>query len=123
MRPYLCYTEAVMPKTVHGVAALIENPKGELLVLLRQKDRPEPNVYGPPGGGLKFLKTYNHQWQSAGSNIKLDIFSYRINGSITQITINPAEATGYIWDTPQKLYARKDLLAGLYIILKDIYRL
>ena len=138
-----------MAKTIHAVGILIENKKGEILVLLRQKDRPEPNTYGLPGGkvelneatknaciretyeetklnvnpkDLEHLKTYN-DWQSSGLDIKFEIFRYWLNEENPEIILEPTEATSYMWQTPKELYKRKDLMVGLYIILKDIYKL
>lgn len=138
-----------MVKAIHVIGVLIENNKGEILVLLRQKDRPEPNTYGPPGGGIKFLetkkaacireiyeetklkvnpdnleflKTYD-EWQSSGSNIKFELFRYKLDLENPDITLDANEAVGYMWQIPQRLYKRKDLMPGLYIILKDIYKL
>lgn len=138
-----------MVKAFHATGVLIENNKGEILVLLRQKDRPEPNTYAPPGGGIKFLetkkaacireiyeetklkvypdnleflKTYN-EWQSAGFDIRFELFRYKINEENPKIVLDPNEATNYMWQTPRELSQRKDLMRGLYIILKDIYKL
>ena len=139
-----------MASTWRAVGALIENGKGELLVVLRQKDRPEPNVYGLIGGGIKFLETernacvreifeetglkvdpsqleflkkYNKDWQSAGHDIIFYLFRYKVNGSSPHITLNFDEAVSYLWETPEELYKRSDLMKGLYIILKDVYKL
>lgn len=138
-----------MIKTVNAVGVLIENNKGEILLLLRQKDRPEPNTYGLPGGRielaeikesacirkiyeetklkvipsrLEFLKTYN-EWQSSGSDIKFEVFRYKLNEENPKITLDPKGAISYIWQTPKELYGREDLMSGLYIILKDLYKL
>lgn len=138
-----------MAKTWHAVGILIEDGKGELLVTLRHKNRPEGGVYGLVGGGieksetkleaavrevfeetklivnpsqLEFLKTYDKEWQSTGFDIKFDLFRLRLNVQ-PKIFIKPDEATSYLWESPKKLYKRKDLMKGLYIILKDIYKL
>jgi len=145
----LVYTALVM-KIVHVAAVLLENENGEILVLRRLKNRPEPNTYGLPGGKvnasedikdacirkvyeetkltinsgkLVFLKTYNKEWQSEGINIIFETFRYKLPESNIEIVLDSKGASGFLWQTPQELYKRKDLMAGLYIILKDIYKL
>lgn len=120
-----------------------------MLVTLRHKNRPEGGVYGPVGGEiengetkieacvreiyeetmlkvipseLEFLKTYNNEWRSAGFNIKFELFRLRADNK-PHVALKPDEATSFLWDVPAKLYKRKDLMAGLYIILKDVYKL
>lgn len=135
---------------MHVACVLLENPSGELLVLLRQKDRPEGNKFGLPGGQiklfepkkdtclkkvfnetglkldpdkLKFLKTYNNEWQSDGSGIKFELFRYSFTDADSKISIDPEGSTKYMWETPERLYKRDNLMKGLYIILKDVYKL
>jgi mutator protein MutT len=137
-------------KTIHAVGILIENTKGEILLLLRQKDKPEPNTYGPPGGrieegetkkeasmreiseeiglevlpdNLEYLKTYDNEWQSVGKNIKFEVFRSKLLNEDFKPTLAIAEAAGYLWIKPEEAHKRKDLMPGLYVILKDVYNL
>ena len=143
------YTFLIMEK-VRATAVLIENDKDGILVLRRQKGRPEPNTYGLVGGKidlsedkknacirkiyeetklvvdpkkLEFLKTYHREWKSEGTGIIFEIFRYKLNEPKAELVLDPKGASGYLWESPQELYKRNDLMAGLYVILKDVYKL
>ena len=139
-----------MSKTVHIAGVLIENNEGQILVLLRPETDLEPNTYGLIGGGIKFweskekalsrevyeetklkinpedfkfLKTYRSAWKVSDLNINFELFSYKLDQLNPQIILDSNEAVGSLWETPRELYERKDLMIGLYVILKDIYGL
>lgn len=136
-----------MAKKVHASATLIENENGEILILLRDRERPEGKTWGLVGGeieegeekieaakreisqeiganydldDLSFLETFH--WDRKDSDITLEVFRTRVKKNDLSIKIQDSEADEYQWITPEEAYKRKDLMEGLYPILERIYK-
>ncbi len=133
---------------VHAAGILFEDESGEVLVLKRHSSTSEPNTWGLVGGNidpgedaftaavreaseetghtvptteLQFIRTYN--WHRKDSSITFEVFKYKVNKHEVDIVLDLNESTDHKWAMPQDLYHRKDLMIGLYPILKDTYHL
>lgn len=136
-----------MTKTIHAVGVIFENSHKEILVLRRQSEKVEGETWGLVGGkvdigedkyqaivreakeetgvsinmsNLVFLKTYH--WKRTDGDFIFETFKYLIKDAL-DIDLNTQENVEFIWAVPEELYARKDLMIGLYPILKDEYNL
>lgn len=135
-----------MNTNVHAAGIIFENERGEILVLRRGQDTPEGGTWGLPGGKagpgesgksaaiykakaeinhivtpttLEFTKTYH--WDRTDLNITFDVFRTKVMSGDMNLQIDPKGHTEYTWMLPVELYARDDLMQGLYPILKDTY--
>jgi len=137
-----------MNKQVHAVGVLFEDETGEILVLRRHKNSPEPKTWGLVGGKidpgedklnaavreseeeightiphekLQFVKTYF--WEREDATITFEVYKYNVSKREISIVLQAEEATDHKWVMPQQLYEKQDLMIGLYPILKDSYNL
>lgn len=135
-----------MSKQVHAVGIMFENELGEILVLRRNKTRPEGETWGLVGGKIdlgetkeqaivrevreeighqldlsqmKYLKQYH--WDREDLDITFDVFKVVTVKSAITPDLQIHEATEYSWSKPSDLYRQSDLMVGLYPILKDEY--
>ena len=126
---------------VHATGIIIENDKGEMLLLLRNKQNPEGETWGLVGGkvtenedpvdstigkiqqeigvkieaqDLMFIRTF--YWNRTDIKLKFDVFKVRKN--ISNIQLNKDGHTDFMWISPKDAVLRKDLMIGLYEILK-----
>lgn len=133
-----------MPDTVHAVGTIIENERGEILVLKRHKHDPEGNTWGLVGGkidpgetkeqaavreikeeinlkvdidDLEFLQTFH--WNRSDLNIIFDVFKLSFKKNSHYFVLPENEITDYMWELPENLNQRSDLMIGLYDILKN----
>lgn len=133
---------------MHAVGVIIENNKGEILVLKRSEKSSEGGRYGLVGGkidsgeskeqaiireakeeigvninplDLKFIQTYF--WNKPDSNIIFDVFKLPASENHKNFTLSKNEISDYLWESPENLLKRNDLMLGLYDILKTQYDL
>ncbi len=136
-----------MKQSIKSVGVMVINKNGKILVLLRNKKDPEGNTWGLVGGkiekgeskrkaalrefqeetGLKirpedleFKKTY--RWHRKDSNLIFGLFKFENKLEFHNITLPYKEIDDFMWSKPEDLYKRKDLMLGLYEILKDNFR-
>jgi ADP-ribose pyrophosphatase YjhB (NUDIX family) len=136
-----------MTKSVHAVGVLLENSNSEILVLLRHKNEAEGKTWSLVGGtinekedrkaalirevkeeigmmvkdtDLKFVKTF--VWKRPKIIITFELFRMRFVNNHNVLKLQNSEATHYVWDKPENLYKRPDLMLGLYDILKTLYK-
>lgn len=130
-----------------AVGIIFENENGEVLVLKRHSESHEGETWGLIGGkiddgekpvesavrecfeeigvqieneDLELFKKY--VWEREDANIDFEVFKYKAKTDF-KIELDQNENTEYAWFKPEELYSRKDLMIGLYPILKDIYKL
>lgn len=136
-----------MASQTHAVGVIFENKKGEILVLKRHPRDPEGETWGLVGGKvdtgelpkatairevkeeigytinedkLRFIKTYH--WNRDDINLLFEVFILSISSDEVVLNIDKNENTEHLWERPVQLYKRKDLMIGLYPILKDNYK-
>lgn len=136
-----------MSNKVHAVGVIFESPEGKILVLRRHKQDPEGETWGLVGGKidegedkvqtavrevkeeinhsidsskLQFLKTYH--WGRDDMNLTFEVFKLPITQNELHVNLERQENTEYLWANPKDLYQKKDLMIGLYPILKDNYQ-
>jgi mutator protein MutT len=141
-----CYT-AIMTKQIHAVGVILEDENQQILVLRRHPSAPEGTTWGLVGGKLEpdeskeaaairetqeeigyaiepsqlqFLQTYH--WDRDDLDITFEVFRLRVPAGSVNPQVNQVESTEYMWASPHELYARKDLMVGLYPILVDVYQ-
>lgn len=134
-----------MAQSVHAVGILYENPDGEILVLRRSANAPEPGTWGtvggkvdpgeeadqaaaresaeeigyaPPLASLEHVR--NFHWDRDDLDLAFDVFRAAWPESTT-ITLEAKTFEDYMWAKPDDLYARPDLMKGLYPILEAVY--
>lgn len=137
-----------MIKQVHAVGIVFEDESGEVLVLKRHVNSPEAKTWGLVGGNidpgedalhaavreaeeeighsishekLQYVKTYI--WVRDESTITFEVHKYPVLKHDIDIVLQSEEATDHKWVLPEKLYVQKDLMIGLYPILKETYGL
>jgi 8-oxo-dGTP diphosphatase len=137
-----------MTKSIHAAGVIFENEHGQILVLRRHPQDPEGTTWGLPGGKveldeteaatvkrevqeeigheltieeLQFVKSYH--WEREDLDIHFAVFTLPTQTEKVTIAIDANEHTEHLWASPKDLYARKDLMIGLYPILKDKYDL
>lgn len=137
----LCY----MADTVHAVGTIIENEKGEMLLLKRHKNDPEGETWGLVGGkidkgedaiaaavretkeeinldlkkeALTYIESYH--WDRNDLDIYFEVFQTKIIKQESDFVLPEDEVTEYLWVTPQEALKKSDLMQGLYPILKDL---
>lgn len=135
-----------MTKKVHAAGVIFENEDGQILVLRRHPKDPEGATWGLVGGKiepgesketavvretqeeighvidahtLQFLKTYH--WERDDMDITFEVFKLSTPSDAVTLEIEQHEHTEYMWESPEELYKRSDLMIGLYPILKDMY--
>lgn len=136
-----------MIKKVRAAGLLIENKKGEILALLRRNSKPEGRSWGLVGGKIKsketkeegiireayeeiklkiqpkdfeFIKTFN--WKIDDLNIEFELFRLKAKSNVN-IVLSEKEFENYMWGIPRILFKRKNLMVGLYDILKVVYKI
>lgn len=136
-----------MSNKVHAVGVIFENPDGQILVLKRHKQDPEGETWGLVGGKidhgedkyqtairevkeeighdidsskLQFLRTYH--WDRDDMDLTFEVFKLAITKNELHISLEKQENTKHLWANPKDLYQQKDLMVGLYPILKDNYQ-
>jgi len=135
-----------MIRKVNAVGALVENQHGEILVLLRDKNKAEGGTWGLVGGtiakkeskttalireikeeiglavratDLNFVKTFT--WKRPGITLIFGLFKTRFENSDKEFRLQLNEVVDYAWVKPEILYERSDLMLGLYDVLKTVY--
>lgn len=133
---------------VHAAGILFENESGEVLVLKRHSSSSEPNTWGIVGGKidagedrataaireakeetghvvpraeLEYIRTYTRH--TTDSLVTFELFKYKVSKHDVRVLLEPDKSTDYRWAMPQDLYQTKNLMIGLYPILKDTYHL
>ena len=136
-----------MVKRVHAVGVILENTKGQILVLRRHPQSYEGGTWGLVGGKvelgenkvvaivrevqeeigykidstkLRYLKTY--KWNHEIPNITFEAFKYADLIKHIHVNLDPDEHTQHLWELPEELYRRKNLMVGLYPLLEDVYQ-
>lgn len=136
-----------MTKKVHATGILFEDKNGKILVLRRNAERPEGRTWGLAGGklnededsktaairetqeeighiiqpdDLRYLKSYH--WDRDDLDITFDVYKLLVTGDAVKLEVNKNEHSEHTWLLPSELYARDDLMQGLYLILKDFYQ-
>ena len=138
-----------MSQSVHVAGVTVYNPKYEILLLLKNKDKPEGGNWGPPGGRIEkgenpldavhrelkeeteilastkkltFEKTFywSHKWKGQKYLITYESFTLKLDAQL-KIKLDKTENTKYLWLEPQKAYLKDDLMKGMYIILEYLY--
>lgn len=126
-----------------GAGLVIENYKGEVLVLHRKENVPEGNKYGLPGGkvakgqkpveaaklkteqevGLKFNDEAlsflgEFKFKVDDNNVTYSAWTAKFPTSGQLIKLNTDGHDGYKWDKPETLLKSGDLMIGVYLILE-----
>ena len=136
-----------MTKKIHAVGIVLEDEKGQMLVLKRRAHVPEGATWGLVGGKVKdgldpastaankaqeeigysvdtsklqFFKSYH--WDRDDLDLTFDVYKLTTHKDDVDLKINQDGHTEYKWETPANLYGYKDLMRGLYPILEDIYK-
>lgn len=137
-----------MTKKVHAVGIIFENEHEQILVLRRHPQDPEGATWGLVGGKvepgedsktaavrevqeeightiepskMQFLKTYH--WDRDDLDITFEVFKLPTLSDDVTLEIEQNEHTEHMWEAPQELHKRSDLMIGLYPILEDEYQL
>lgn len=92
----------------HSIQAAIREVREEISHEVSQED-------------LEFIKSYN--WKHDDAHISFDAFKCKTTQHDINIELDTDENTEYMWISPKDLHSQKDLMAGLYPILKDLYKL
>lgn len=133
-----------MKKQVHAVGVIFEDDSGEILVLKRHKNSPEAETWGLVGGNidsgedgieaaireteeevahsiresrLEFIRAY--KWDREDKTIIFEVYSYKVSKSEVEVVLDKEEVTEHMWEKPELLHKRSDLMIGLYPILDD----
>ncbi len=134
-----------MAEIVHAVGTIIENEKGEILLLKRHKNDPEGETWGLVGGkidkgedaitaavretqeeinltlnkdDLENVKSYH--WDRDDLDIYFEVFRTKLIKQESEFVLPENEVTEYLWIKPLEALNKPDLMQGLYPILKDI---
>jgi mutator protein MutT len=137
-----------MANRVHAVGTIIEKNNGKILVLKRHKNASEGNTYGLVGGKinpgetkrqsaireikeetglvvrpneLQFIRTYH--WNRPDLDIVFEVYKLSLKNDYLKLSLPENEIVGYMWDTPENLINRDDLMLGQYEILRTQYQL
>jgi 8-oxo-dGTP diphosphatase len=135
-----------MAEKVHAVGTIIENEKGEILLLKRHKNDPEGETWGLVGGKiddgengitaaireineeigihlsanqLVFIKGFH--WDRADLDIYFDVFKTSLISQSSEFKLPENEITEYLWIFPNDAKKRPDLMQGLYHILEETH--
>lgn len=127
---------------IHATGTIIENAQGEILLLLRNKQNPEGGTWGLVGGkinphedkiisvikkirqeiGLEvdanelvFIHTFH--WDRPDIQLEFDVFKL-YKKDLSEIKLTKEGHIDYMWISPSDAAKRKDLMIGLYEILK-----
>jgi len=134
-----------MTNIIHAVGIIFENIQGQILVLKRHPSQPGGNLWGLVGGQVVDGKTVpqtaqekslteigfkldptrllfinDYEWYQSDTNIVFDVYKYCLDNNSPQITLDPIASTEYLWDTPENLLQKTDLIPDLYLILQDV---
>ncbi len=138
---------------IKAVGTIVEDREGKILVLKRSQSiesKKEPGTLGLPGGlirpsttplesalmklksevgidtkrsDLEDLSEYLWNDEIQRSKVKFFVFRLKLKGPHPKIIFNDVGHSGYLWDYPQELIKRKDLMMGMYFILPGVYKL
>lgn len=136
-----------MVEKIHSAGVIFEDENGQILVLKRHPTFPEGKTWGLVGGRMEnsedktvalrreireeighdigtaqpqFLKTYH--WRIENWDVTFEAFKLLISKNEISVHLDKNENTQYLWERPEDLYRRKDLMKGLYTILEDTYQ-
>lgn len=133
-------------KEVKGAGTIVE-VNGEILLLLRKKDRREGNTWGLPAGGVESSETYKDAairelYEETGYNAtpkkikfvkeyklalpekKLIFQTYKITlQEKFEVKLKENEHQAYTWMTPQKILELENPIHLLKESIKDYYEL
>lgn len=126
-----------------GAGLVIENDKGEVLVLHRNENVPEGNKYGFPGGKVAEgqkpieaakLKTYQEvglefnddslnflgefKFIVDDNKVTYSAWTTKFSGDQKAIKLNTDGHDEFKWDKPETLLKRDDLMVGVYPIIE-----
>ncbi len=137
-----------MLKRIDAAGILFQDVDGFILLLLRHPNGDEGGTWGLVGGkldegessveaavretkeeiglsldaqNLKLTRSYN--WSRAKYEVSFDVYLYLVDTRPANVQLDLEENIEYGWFSPKEAYARKDLMEGLYPILKDHYGL
>ena len=138
---------------INAVGTIVEDREGKILVLKRCQSidsKKEPGTLGLPGGlirpnttplesalmklkaevgidtkksDLEGLSKYSWNDEIQRSRVEFSVFRLKLKGTRPKIIFNDIGHSAYIWNYPQELIKRKDLMMGMYFILPGVYKL
>lgn len=136
-----------MLQKTRSVGLLIENEKGKVLALLRKIGKLHGNKWGLVGGKIAkgetkiesliretyeeinltikpeeitFIKAFS--WKRGGYNIEFELYKLKANIK-EEVKISKEEFSTFMWESPENLLVRADLMPTLYEVLKTVYNL
>jgi len=131
-----------------GAGIVVEDINGKIVVNHRKPFVSEGNKWGIPGGRvvgnvtpletaknktkqevgisvndnkLVFLDNFNYL--SEGNHVLFYVWIYKIDSSEPKVILNTEGHDAYKWEEVNKLYQQKDLMVGMYPILKKYLQL
>lgn len=135
-----------MAQSIYAAGIIIENQSGEILVLQRHPESIEGGMWCLPGGKLEkdedaLTAAVRELAEETGIIIdqkelvrvhELDVhrddkvlpfvtFKLKTAERLSVSNLAAHEHTAYKWLQPAELMVQKDLMTGLYPILKDLY--
>ena len=138
---------------VKTTGTLVEDEEGKILVLKRSTNidpKKEPGTFGLPAGllrpnttpnetaviklhievGIKVdeselesLGTYVWYDEVQNKQVEFNVFRLKIKGQHPEIIFSDTGHDSYLWEKPQQLFERDDLMMGMYHILPGVYKL
>ena len=137
-----------MTDAIHAAGIIFENEQGQILVLRRHPQKPEGGLWGIAGGKLEAGEDssvaaireakeeigvavnpadvqiiHRHARQDGTVKVFFDTYRLKVMAADITLAIDRREHTEHQWADPAVLYQQRDLMAGLYPILEDVYRL
>ena len=128
---------------ITGAGILIQDPKGKILVTLRKPFVPEGSKWGIPGGvnkppdtpiqtaikktlqevNLSFAESElelldKFYYRAENNNVAFFVWAAKVSEEAPKINLNTNGHSSYMWKDPKILFQRKDLMVGMYPILK-----
>lgn len=135
-----------MIKPIHAVGVIFEDESRRILILRRHADKPEGERWGLPGGkvepgettlnaalreareetghvikpaSIRFTKTFRERWD--GRNVIFDVFKFTVMSGEVNVQLEQGAHTDYMWERPDKLLKRDDLMDGFDQLLRELY--
>lgn len=100
------------------VGGIVED--GESAQQAARRESVEEIGYHPAPSRLAPAATYHRE--RPGARITFDVFACSVSSEEMALDLNPDEHTELARSLPQALIARADLMAGLYPVLEDLYK-
>lgn len=130
------------PKLITA-GVIIEDDKGQILVIHRKSNVPEGNTWGLVGGKVNPEDIIRDLISKVNQEIGLDlnkcnlrkikVFEWNVDKKIVfhlykvivkknpNINLNREGHSEYMWKKPKELYDNFNLMTGLYRIIEEIY--